>query len=103
MLIGVAIGVWIWSDARRAHERAVREVKGMLRQTDVQLLDDTVALARVRVVRRRRGGLAFARSYSFDVTRDGVSRLRGTLTITAESVQLVDLPWLEDDDGNTKH
>jgi hypothetical protein len=91
-LLVVSALVWLWSDARTAHERASTTVRALLRGTGAQLLDQTVVLERMRLGRTTRGRMVINRTYSFDISCDGFSRESGRLTLTGDSVQVLDLP-----------
>ena len=92
LLLLIGTGLWVWFEARRKHEQACASVRKILRQSDAQLLDDTVTLHGMRLARDRHGRLALERSYAFEFTYDRVSRQRGLLTLGADRVEVLDLP-----------
>lgn len=91
-LVLIGAGLWFWFEARRSHERACASVRKILRNSGAQLLDDTVSLNAMRLARRRSGSVGIARSYAFEFTYDRVSRQRGSLTLLANEVEVLDLP-----------
>jgi hypothetical protein len=91
-LVAVGLALWLWSDARRHHEQASRVVRRALRNSDAQLLDDTISLQSVGIARTPSGGLGIRRSYSFEVSFDRISRQRGDLTLLANSIQVLQIP-----------
>jgi len=88
----VGAALWFWVDARRHHERALRVVRRALRSHQAQLLDDTVALQSMGLARAPSGRLAIRRSYGFDISYDRMTRQRGSLTLLANSIQVLELP-----------
>ena len=55
------------------------------------MLDGTVAIHRLRIVRSRDQPLAWHRTYVFDYTADGYSRQRGFVVLTGDNVDTVGL------------
>jgi hypothetical protein len=93
IVVGIVLG--LWNDARVSQERAMRAVRLLLRGSGVQLLDGTVSLLNMRMERNARGWLAFSRTYGFDLSRDGVSRESGKLTLTGDKVEVLEIPDFE--------
>lgn len=77
----LALGLlgWYWWDAMRAKEAGMRAARRACERHNLQLLDDTVALGRLRVGRNRRGQLQWRRYYQFEFTRDDELRSHGTV------------------------
>lgn len=86
----VMIGWFIWQNAG-FRDRAIGFAKQHCDSVDVQLLDDTISLVRLRIERDRRGNLALARYYEFEFTVTGDRRYRGYLTLFGSRVKSVDL------------
>lgn len=58
----------------------------------MQLLDETVALARLRVARDPRNGrVRLRREYGFEFSREGDERRKGTVSILSGRVETVHL------------
>lgn len=76
-LLVLAAAVWYWSDTLRAREQVLRGCAVACERAGVQFLDQTVALARIRLARTPAGRLAFSRRYSFEYSTDGVDRHPG--------------------------
>jgi len=83
--------VWIWLDALRAREHAIRHGGQLCRDAGVQLLDQSVSLRRLRIARRR-GLLTLVRRYSFDVSLDGSDRHRAHLDLAGHRLETWSLP-----------
>ena len=81
-----------WRDNMRARETAVEVCRRTCRAYGVQLLDDTVALSRLRVVGGGGRLLALRRVYEFEVSSDGHTREGGSVTLTGHSVDAIWVP-----------
>jgi hypothetical protein len=57
----------------------------------VQMLDGTVSIHRLKLIRHSESPLAWRRTYVFDYTEDGFSRRRGFVVLTGNSVDTVGL------------
>lgn len=80
LILAIAGLVYFWLDAARARELAVSVVDALCRQRGYQLLDETVALSRLSVVRTPEG-LRFRRVFRFDYSIEGVGRLQGHILL----------------------
>ena len=77
--VGLLIaGIWFWMDSRRAHEFALGICKHLCEQRGVLLLDQTVALHRLRLAKRD-GITVFARTYRFEFSSHIDERHHGEL------------------------
>lgn len=100
VIAGLLLGgvVWFWALSLRAREHALIACRRICREFNMQLLDQTVAMIRLRPARNRNGRICFQRRYGFEFSPDGHTRYRGRLDMTGlrpDSCQL-DLP-----DGKT--
>jgi len=82
----VALG-WMWFDSLRARESAVRAARLACHADGVQLLDDTVALASLGLLRGAGGRMALRRIYRFEFSDTGDNRLDGSITMVGSDVQ----------------
>jgi hypothetical protein len=80
-LAGLALVVWFWVDSLRARERALEHAKNACADAGVQFLDDSLALFRLRSVRRGIGALTLLRVYHFEFSRHGADRHKGTVSV----------------------
>ncbi|MDH3316972.1 MAG: DUF3301 domain-containing protein [Gammaproteobacteria bacterium] len=96
-------GVWLsllligavylaWRDSMRARERAVSFCRNLCSRHDVQFLDDTVALTRLGVRRDPGGRLKLHRVYEFEFSAEGQSRSLGSVVVTGDHIDAVNLP-----------
>jgi len=65
LLLLILLLIWFWRDSLQVREIATRISKRACESHDVQFLDQTVALRRLRL-RWLRSGLKFRRLYEFD-------------------------------------
>lgn len=71
--------VFAWIDGMKARERAVEAGRAACERYDLQLLDDTVAFARLRFVRDDEGRLRVRRTYTFEFSDTGNNRRQGSI------------------------
>jgi len=90
-LLLVAAAVWAWMDALRVRESAVAHGRRLCEEAGVQLLDQSVAVSRVRLVRRD-GLPALSRRYAFEVSINGSDRCRGHLDLEGNRLAAWSLP-----------
>jgi len=88
LLAGLAWYTW---NAVRAKELARRAGKEACARAEVQFLDDTVALRRLRLKRDARGALRLWREYGFEFTRLGERRYRGSIVLFGTKVNEVQM------------
>ena len=91
-LIAVAVlaaVVWLWRESLRSREAATRAGRRICAASDVQFLDETVALARMSVAWH--GRVALVRIYRFDYSTDGADRAVGLVIVQRGAVVHVQL------------
>ncbi|MCP5153910.1 MAG: DUF3301 domain-containing protein [Ectothiorhodospiraceae bacterium] len=89
-LLALAVVVIAWRDSMRAREHAMRACRAGCRSYDAQLLDDTVALMRVRP--KLRPAPCLQRVYGFEITWDGRQRHAATVTLEGQHVVSIYIP-----------
>jgi len=72
---------WLWLDSLRAREHAVAAGRAACARYGVQLLDETVAFARLRLGRDDNGRLRLRRTYIFEFTETGDNRRQGAIVM----------------------
>lgn len=90
-LLLIGAGLWFWWNALGAHQRALRAAKQHCEQMNVQLLDDSVVLQRLRIQRSTRGPMTLARSYQFEFSSTGDDRYFGEVKLLGYRLQQVHL------------
>jgi Protein of unknown function (DUF3301) len=88
-LAAVLGAAFLWTDSLRAREHAVAAGREACRRYGVQLLDDTVAFAKLRLGRDADGRLRLRRTYSFEFSETGDNRRQGAIVMLG--AQLEDL------------
>ena len=88
VFIGVLTFVfWLWRDSMNARELALVAGKRACKQLNVQLLDDTVSISKLRLCRTKLGTVALCRLYSFDFSLDGEIRRLGNITMRGQVIE----------------
>jgi hypothetical protein len=89
MLVAAAALGWFWRAALAARERANEVALQACERLSLQLLDGTVAFARLAIVRGDHGRLALRRTYVFDYTAHSIERRQGFVVLTGLHVDSV--------------
>lgn len=85
----VAALVWYWFDSLRALEIARNMGKIVCNDANVQFLDDTVASIELALVRDNSGRRALRRTYRFEFSETGNTRLEGRLILLGHKIESV--------------
>ena len=91
-LLFVAIAgtaAWYWFASTRVRELAIAAARRSTSQADVQLLDQTVSLARVSLSRDQGGHWRIWRQYRFEYSRDGLDREIGHIIMLGQRLEAV--------------
>lgn len=88
LITAVAAG---WYHVLRLRERATAHARRLCERHGLQLLDDSVALHRLRV-RWRRGGLHALREYRFETSLGGNDRQTASITLFGDRIVSASLP-----------
>lgn len=88
LLLLAALG-WFWFDSLRALEVARNMAKRACRDANVQFLDDTVASIALALVRDKSGRRVLRRTYRFEFSETGNTRLEGRLTLLGDRIESV--------------
>lgn len=91
-MVLVLAAFWLWQNALRARERARELAHGLCARAGLQLLDETVAVRRLRLRRVPGEGLRLERCYGFEISVDGADRRRGSLNLLDGDIVSWDLP-----------
>lgn len=83
---------WFWFDALRCRELTKTVCRKICVQLQLQLLDDTIALQRMRLKRDHRGKLSIQRLYQFEFYDGNNGRHQGTVLMRGVSLELIELP-----------
>lgn len=96
LLLILAI-VLLWLDGARARELATGVVDELCQRRGFQLLDGTVALARLGLARTD-NGVRIKRLFRFDYSVEGVGRQQAHILLHGSQVVWLDLPSPDDHD-----
>jgi hypothetical protein len=91
-LFGIALLAalaWLWYDSVHVREIGVRAARAACAADELQLLDDTVAIASLSLARDDEGRLRLRRAYGFDFSDNGNNRRRGSLVMLGEDVLVI--------------
>ncbi len=86
------VGGWFWLDSMRAREAALDAGRRACQAENVQFLDDTVALSRIRLVRAESGRVSVARVYDFEFSDTGNNRRAGSMSLLGATLVALRLP-----------
>ncbi|MFN3751441.1 MAG: DUF3301 domain-containing protein [Thiobacillus sp.] len=92
LLLGLFAAVaWYGYAGLHAREQAVAASRRACQDAGLQLLDDSVALARLRLARDGSGQLRFQRDFRFEFSDTGDNRRPGVVRMLGERVEWVNL------------
>lgn len=90
LLVFVLLG-GSWYHVLRLRERATAHARRLCERHGLQLLDDSVALHRLRA-NWRRGALRVVREYRFDTSRGGDDRRTASITLLGDRIASASMP-----------
>jgi hypothetical protein len=85
----IASLVWFWADSARAREQMLRRCRTLCEELDVQLLDQTVGLARLALGRSLQGRIQLRRWYAFEYSINGTDRWHGMAELRGRHVESI--------------
>jgi len=86
-IVLIVAGLAFWIDSLRARERALTAGRGACERYGVQLLDETVQFAQLRLARDDAGRLRLRRSYTFEFSDTGDNRRHGAIVMLGGELQ----------------
>ena len=88
----MAVGLgWLFLDSLRARDAAVAAARAACDSEGFQLLDDTVAIARMGLARNDEGVLGLRRRYLFEYSDTGDNRRQGAVMLAGQEVLAVEI------------
>ncbi len=81
----------LWLDSIKVREAAVHAAKAACAAEGLQFLDDTVAIAALRLARDERGRLKLQRTYEFEYSDTGDNRIKGNVLLIGRRVVILNL------------
>lgn len=88
LVIAACLGGWLWLDSLKTREAAVSAAREACRVEGLLLLDDTVAIASVKLARGDDGRIRLQRAYMFEYSDTGNNRLPGSVVLLGRRVVL---------------
>ena len=92
LLILLGLMTWLWFDIQRNQEVAKTICKQICQQFNLQLLDDTIALVKIRWQRSNRGWLQLKWIYEFEFSDSGNNRQLGIIMMRGMVMEMLELP-----------
>jgi hypothetical protein len=83
--------VWYWQDSLRSREFALRKCRRLCEDHGVQLLDQTVHVARLRLGKTSRHNIFIRRFYAFEFSIGGVDRHHGVAVVSMDRIEYLSL------------
>jgi hypothetical protein len=80
LMLAALIGTWIWRGLG-LRDQALALVRQHCKQVDVQLLDESIVLSRIRLARNQEGRIGVVRRYAFEFTVTGERRYSGSIQL----------------------
>ena len=87
-IVLLAAIAWLWLDSLKVREAAVRAAKEICSAEGLLLLDDTVAIAGIRLARGEDGRVRLQRAYDFEFSDTGNNRLKGSVVMLGHRLVL---------------
>src|SRR5271170_7926879 len=86
-IVLIVAGLYFWIDSLRARERALAAGRAACERNGLQLLDETVVGAGLRLGRNDAGELKIRRVFVFEFSENGNNRRRGSIVVLGADVQ----------------
>jgi hypothetical protein len=90
-ILFLAAVAWLWLDSLKVREAAVRAAKEICAAEGLLFLDDTVAIAGIRLARGEDGRLRLQRTYDFEFSDTGNNRLNGSVVMLGHRLMLLNV------------
>lgn len=90
-ILALGLAAWWWLDSVKARDIGILAVKAACSAKGLQLLDDTVSFAELRMARDDDGRLMLKRRYAFEYSTTGEDRRRGSVALLGHHVVALDL------------
>ncbi|NWG86618.1 MAG: DUF3301 domain-containing protein [Hydrogenophilaceae bacterium] len=92
LAVGVLCAVgWLWWDGLQKRELAITAARAVCARAGVQLLDETVALRRLRLRRDDRQQARLYREFAFEYAATGDERLPGRVYLLGSQILMAHL------------
>ncbi len=102
-IVLLASAVWLWLDSLKIREIAVSAARAACSADGLMLLDDTVAIANLKLKRDDDGQVRLQRAYDFEYSDNGNNRLKGSVLLVGSRVILLNIGLRLAPDVRTLH
>ena len=82
---------WLWFDSLKARAAGIDAARAACAAEGLQLLDDTVAIASLKLARNDDGQLLLRRAYEFEYSDTGDNRRRGSVVLLSQRVMILNV------------
>ena len=82
---------WYWQDSLRSREFALKKCRSLCEEHNVQLLDQSVHVARLRLGKTARHNLFLRRYYAFEFSIGGIDRHHGVAVVSRDRMEYLSL------------
>ena len=89
-LVMVALFVY-WFDSIRAKEIATGQARRACKKVELEFLDETVVIKKLRLRRNTQGRLGFYRLYQFEFTSTGEHRYKGSVSLLGKQLLAIEM------------
>lgn len=96
LLIAALVLAWFWMASLAARDIAIEAGKQIAARDGLQLLDETVAIIKLRAARDASGRLRLQRTYAFEVSDTGTNRLSCQLVLLGNHLEQIYIPPYRD-------
>ncbi|OHC63552.1 MAG: hypothetical protein A2045_01180 [Rhodocyclales bacterium GWA2_65_20] len=102
--LGILGGLaWLWFDSLKARDAGIDAARAACAAEGLQLLDDTVAIASLKLARDDDGQLLLRRAYEFEYSDTGDNRRRGSVILLGQRVMILNVGLRPVPDDRTLH
>ncbi|MCK5877964.1 MAG: DUF3301 domain-containing protein [Candidatus Marithrix sp.] len=84
--------IWFWVSTLQCREITKVVAQKTCKQFQLQLLDDTITITKLRVKRNENGRLSWQRTYQFEFSDSGNNRQKGTIVMFGTKVEILEMP-----------
>ncbi len=104
IILLIASLIWFWWTSSGIHEAASKAAQKACEDADVQFLDGTVGMRKIRLQRNELGAMSLARLYSFEFSKSGNHRSHGFVVTLGDQIFKIELDNTDtNDDSPTLH
>ena len=91
VLLALLAVIIYWLDAIRAKENATRYAKADCQKYQLEFLDDTVLIKKLRLRRNHHGEITIYREYEFEFTSSGKFRYKGRVKLMGKQLAAIEM------------